>query len=93
MVQAIWKGTVIAESANTVVIENNHYFPPSDVKREFFKPSTTTTLCPWKGTAHYQSIVVDGAQNSDAAWYYPDPKNAANAIKGRIAFCKGVTVG
>ncbi len=92
MVQAIWKGTVIAESAKTVVIENNHYFPPEDVKQAFFKPSGTTTTCPWKGIAHYQSIVVDGVENTDAAWYYPDPKNAADAIRGRIAFWKGVTV-
>jgi uncharacterized protein (DUF427 family) len=92
MVQAIWKGTVIADSSDTVVIENNHYFPPDAVKREFFKPSNTTTVCGWKGTAHYQSIIVGGTENTDAAWYYPDPKNAANAIKGRIAFWKGVEV-
>jgi uncharacterized protein (DUF427 family) len=92
MVQAIWKGTVIADSDDTVVIENNHYFPPEGVKKEFFKPSSTTSVCGWKGTAHYQSIVVNGAENTDAAWYYPDPKNAANAIKGRIAFWKGVEV-
>jgi uncharacterized protein (DUF427 family) len=92
MVQAVWNNTVIAESNDTVVIENNHYFPVDDVKKQFFKPSKTTSVCGWKGTAHYQSVVVDGKENLDAAWYYPEPKNAANAIKGRIAFWKGVEV-
>ena len=92
MVQAIWKGTVIADSGDTVVIENNHYFPADAVNKAYFKPSATKTVCSWKGTAHYQSVVVDGVENTDAAWYYPDPKNAANAIKGRIAFWKGIEV-
>ncbi len=93
MVQAIWNDTVIADSGDTVVIENNHYFPAESVNRAFFKPSDTTTVCSWKGTAHYQTISVNGSENKDAAWYYPEPTNAASAIKGRIAFWKGVKVG
>lgn len=92
MVKAIWKGTVIAETDDTVVVENNHYFPESSVKAEHLRPSATTSICPWKGTARYHSVVVDGAENRDAAWYYPEPKQAAMAIKGRIAFWKGVEV-
>ncbi len=93
MVQAIWNDKVIAESDDTVVIENNHYFPPESLRREFFKPSDTTTVCSWKGTARYQTLSVGGMENKDAAWHYPDPSNAANAIKGRVAFWKGVKVG
>lgn len=92
MVKAIWKGAVIAESDDTVVVENNHYFPEASVKAEHLTPSATTSICPWKGTARYHSVVVDGAENRDAAWYYPEPKQAAMAIKGRIAFWKGVEV-
>ena len=92
MVQAVWNNTVIAESSDTVVIENNHYFPPEALKQAYFKPSATTSVCGWKGTARYHSLIVDGKENPDAAWYYPDPKDAAKAIKGRVAFWKGVKV-
>ena len=90
--KALWNNTVIAESADTVVVEGNHYFPPDSITQEFFKPSTTTSVCPWKGTASYYTLDVDGKQNPDAAWYYPDTKPDANQIKGRIAFWKGVQV-
>jgi uncharacterized protein (DUF427 family) len=91
--KALWNNKVIAESADTVVVEGNHYFPPDSIATEFFKPSATTTVCPWKGTASYYTLDVDGKQNPDAAWYYPDTKPAADEIKGRIAFWKGVQVG
>jgi uncharacterized protein (DUF427 family) len=90
--KALWNNTVIAESADTVVVEGNHYFPPDSLTQEFFKPSTTTSVCPWKGTASYYTLDVDGKQNPDAAWYYPDTKPDAKQIKGRIAFWKGVQV-
>jgi len=93
MVKAIWNGAVIAESDDTIVIEGNHYFPDFSIRPDFFKPSATTSTCGWKGTASYHSIVVDGKENRDAAWYYPDPKPAAAEIRGRIAFWKGVQVG
>jgi uncharacterized protein (DUF427 family) len=93
MVKAIWNDTVIAESDDTIVIEGNHYFPDFSLREDFFKPSETTSVCGWKGTANYHSIVVDGKENRDAAWYYPDPKPAAAEIRGRIAFWKGVQVG
>lgn len=92
MVQARWRGQVIASSDDTVVVEGNHYFPREAVDAAALRPSSTTTICPWKGTAHYHSIVVDGAENRDAAWYYPDPKPAAAGIKDRIAFWHGVEV-
>jgi uncharacterized protein (DUF427 family) len=92
MPRAIWNGVVIAESPDTVVVEGNHYFPPNSIRRDYFKPSDTHTECPWKGTASYFNVVVNGKTNPDAAWYYPDPKPAAANIKGRIAFWKGVTV-
>ena len=91
-VRATWHGTVLAESDATVVVEGNHYFPEADVRPEFFEPSDTTTICPWKGTASYRSVVVDGVRNADAAWYYPNPKDAARQITDRVAFWKGVTV-
>jgi uncharacterized protein (DUF427 family) len=91
--KALWNNTVIAESADTVVVEGNHYFPPDSIAVEFFKPSATTSVCPWKGTASYYTLDVGGKQNPDAAWYYPDTKSAADEIKGRIAFWKGVQVG
>ncbi|MEQ9593498.1 MAG: DUF427 domain-containing protein, partial [Cyclobacteriaceae bacterium] len=75
--KAIWNGTVIAESDETVVIEGNHYFPVSSIKKEYFTESSTQTSCPWKGIASYHSLKVDGKENTDAAWYYPDPKEAA----------------
>lgn len=93
MVKAIWHGAVLAESDATVVVEGNHYFPPEAVERAYLRPSDTTSVCPWKGTANYHSVVVDGAENRDAAWYYAAPKPAAAEIKGRIAFWKGVQVG
>jgi len=93
MVKAIWNGQVIAESDATIVVEGNHYFPASSVRSEVLENSSTTTVCPWKGTAHYYTLVVDGAKNPDAAWYYPEPKAAAEEIRGRVAFWKGVKVG
>jgi uncharacterized protein (DUF427 family) len=90
--QALWNGKVIAESTDTVVVENNHYFPLDGVRTEYLKPSNTHTTCPWKGVASYYSIEVDGNTNPDAAWYYPEPKDDAINIKGRIAFWKGVTI-
>lgn len=93
MVKATWNGTVIAESDETVVVEGNHYFPRASVRADLLSDSTTTTHCPWKGTAHYHSITVGGATNKDAAWYYPDPKDAAAQIRDRIAFWRGVVVG
>lgn len=90
--KAIWNGEVIAESDDTVVIEGNHYFPPESIKKEFFKPTETHTVCPWKGTASYYSIEVDGKSNPDAAWYYPEVSELAKNIKGRVAFWKGVEV-
>ena len=92
MVQAIWNGTVIAESDDTVVVEGNHYFPLSAVKAEVLEPVDTTTVCPWKGTASYYDVVVDGDRNAGAAWYYPTPKDAAAEIKDRVAFWRGVEV-
>jgi len=92
MPTASWNGATIAQSDATVVVENNHYFSPDSVNPAHLKPSTTTSNCPWKGTASYYSVVVDGQENRDAAWYYPDPKPAAAEIKGRIAFWKGVKV-
>jgi uncharacterized protein (DUF427 family) len=90
--KATWKNTVIAESDDTVVVEGNHYFPVSAIKREHFRPSETHTTCSWKGVASYYDVLVDGQVNKDAAWYYPDPKDAAKNITGRVAFWKGVTV-
>ena len=92
MVTATWNGAVIASSDDTVVVENNHYFPLSAVDPALLKPSATTTQCPWKGTAHYYTLTVDGQDNRDAVWFYPDPKPAAAQIKGRVAFWKGVKV-
>ena len=91
-IRATWNGTVLAESDATVVVEGNHYFPPSDVRAEYFEPSSTRTVCPWKGTASYRTVVVDGDRNVDAAWFYPEPKDAAKEITDRVAFWKGVTV-
>jgi uncharacterized protein (DUF427 family) len=90
--KAVWKGTVIAESKYTVIVENNHYFPLDSVNRDYLDPSRTTTVCSWKGTANYYSLKVNGDTNPDAAWYYADPKPAAAEIKGRVAFWKGVQV-
>ena len=92
MTQASWNGTIIASSERCVVVEGNHYFPPDAVKQDYLRASATHSVCPWKGTASYYDVVVDGATNADAAWYYPEPKPAANQIKGYIAFWKGVEV-
>ena len=90
--RAIWNGTVIAESDDTVVVEGNHYFPATSVDQALLRPSTTTSVCPWKGTATYYSLEVDGKVNTDAGWYYPAPKDAAAEIADRVAFWKGVEI-
>jgi uncharacterized protein (DUF427 family) len=90
--KAMWKNAVLAESHQTVVVEGNHYFPPEAVNRQYLRPSDTRTTCPWKGLASYYHINVEGEINKDAAWYYPDPKDAAKNIKNYIAFWKGVEV-
>lgn len=92
MVTATWNKQIIAQSDATIIIEGNHYFPPSSVRPEFLIDSDTQTSCGWKGTANYKSIRVDGDTNSDAAWYYPTPKDQAANIKGYFAFWKGVNV-
>ncbi|MEJ7933273.1 DUF427 domain-containing protein [Sphingobium sp. AN558] len=92
MTQARWNGAIIAQSDHTVIVEGNHYFPAESVDQSVLRPSATTSVCPWKGTAHYYSLSVDGAENKDAAWYYPEPKSAADEIRGRIAFWKGVEI-
>jgi uncharacterized protein (DUF427 family) len=92
MPTATWNGAILAESEDTVVVEGNHYFPSSSLRRQHFAPSATHTTCSWKGVASYYDVVVDGRKNADAAWYYPDPKEAAESIRGRIAFWKGVEV-
>jgi uncharacterized protein (DUF427 family) len=92
MVRAVWNGKLLAESNDTVVVEGNHYFPPESLRMEFFRPSDTQSVCPWKGVAHYYTVNVNGEQNRDAAWYYPEPKQAAQHIAGRVAFWKGVLV-
>ncbi|MCG2419497.1 DUF427 domain-containing protein [Aequorivita sp. F47161] len=90
--KAIWNNKTVAESNETIVIENNHYFPETAIKPEYFKKSDTQTHCPWKGDASYYTLEVDGAVNKDAAWYYSEPKHAAKAIKNHVAFWKGVKV-
>lgn len=90
--KAIWNGKVLAESDDTVIVENNHYFPADSINKEFFTESDHHTTCPWKGLASYYSIQVDGETNANAAWYYPEASNAAKPIEGRIAFWKGVQV-
>jgi uncharacterized protein (DUF427 family) len=92
MVQAVWNRTVIAESDETVVVEGNHYFPRDSVREEVLRDSTKTSRCPWKGVASYFSLEVDGTTNSDAAWYYPQPSDAAKNIQDHVAFWKGVEV-
>jgi len=88
--KAIWKNMIIAESNDTVIIENNHYFPASAIHQQYFINSDSHTVCPWKGSASYYSLLDDGEENKDAARYYPDPKPAVRDIKNRIAFWKGV---
>jgi uncharacterized protein (DUF427 family) len=92
MPKAIWNGQVLAESDQTIVVENNHYFPPDSIKGEYFKASDTHTVCGWKGTASYYDVVVAGTVNKDAAWFYPTPKEAAQNISGYVAFWRGVKV-
>ncbi|MNM11374.1 hypothetical protein D3C81_215290 [compost metagenome] len=94
MPTASWNGAVIAQATDEQVelVENNVYFPPSAVKQEYLRPSSHTTICPWKGTASYYDLVVDGQTNANAAWYYPQPKDAAKQIAGHIAFWRGVSV-
>ena len=91
--KATWNGAVLAESDDTVVVEGNHYFPSDSVNREHLRESEKHTVCPWKGTASYYDVVVGGDVNRDAAWYYPQPKDAALQIKDRVAFWRGVKVG
>lgn len=90
--KAIWNSTVIAESNDTVVIENNHYFPADSIKKEYFKSSETHTTCPWKGVASYYTLSVNGKDNKDSAWFYPETSELARSIKGHVAFWKGVTI-
>ena len=92
MTRAIWNDTVIAESDDIVTVEGNAYFPPASVNRDYLIPSYTTTQCPWKGTASYYTLRVDERDNTDAAWYYAEPKPAAAEIANRIAFWKGVQI-
>jgi uncharacterized protein (DUF427 family) len=92
MAKATWNGVVIAESDRCEVVEGNQYFPPEAIQSEYFQPSQTHTTCGWKGVASYYNVVVDGQVNADAAWYYPEPKDAAKNIKGYIAFWRGVKV-
>jgi len=92
MPRAIWNGTVVAETDTFETVEGNVYFPPGAIKQEFFAPSPTKTVCGWKGEASYYTLKVGGKENPDAAWYYPDPKQAAANIRGHVAFWKGVTV-
>ena len=93
MAKAFWGGKLIAESKATVIVEGNQYFPPDAIKQEYFKPSSAHSVCPWKGTASYYDLEVNGKRNQGAAWYYPEPKPAAKEIKGYVAFWKGVKVG
>lgn len=90
--KAIWNGTVVAESDDTVVLEGNHYFPAASVKPQHLLPSNTVTTCSWKGVARYHTLFVDGDANPDAVWTYPEPKEAAAQIQGRLAFWKGVQI-
>ena len=92
MAKAVWNGIVIAESDTFETVENNIYFPESSLKREYFRPSSTTSTCPWKGEARYYSLFADGQENPDAAWYYPNPKPAARKIKNHVAFWRGVEI-
>lgn len=91
--KAIWNEAVLAESDETRVVEGNQYFPPGSINSEYFQPSQTHTVCGWKGTASYYDVVVNGETNADAAWYYPETKDAAKKIEGYVAFWKGVKVG
>lgn len=90
--KALWKDTVVAESDDTVVVEGNHYFPAASLRRDLVVGSDTTSVCSWKGTASYYTLKVDGEENRDAVWYYAEPKEAAAAVAGRVAFWKGVKI-
>ena len=92
MAKAIWEGQVIAESDDFEVVEGNVYFPPSTINEEFLEPSSHHSVCPWKGTASYYDVVVNGTRNENAAWFYPETQDAAANIKDHVAFWKGVTV-
>lgn len=92
MAKAVWQGQVLAESQDFEIVEGNIYFPPDSITEEFFEPSEHRSVCPWKGTASYYHVVVDGERNENAAWFYPETKEAAANIKGHVAFWKGVTV-
>jgi uncharacterized protein (DUF427 family) len=92
MPRAIWNGVVVAESPTVETVEGNAYFPPETLKREYVEDSAKHTVCGWKGTASYYTLVVNGARNVDAAWYYPDPKPPAAKIKGMVAFWRGVKI-
>ncbi|MET0071988.1 MAG: DUF427 domain-containing protein [Candidatus Thiodiazotropha sp.] len=90
--KAIWNGRIVAESNDTLIVEGNHYFPPDSLNRDYFRSSSTTSICPWKGTASYYTISVDGRENRDAAWYYPSPLAAAEKIRDYVAFWHGVEI-
>ena len=90
--KATWNDQILAESDDTVVVEGNHYFPPNTISQEFFEASDHQSICPWKGSANYYDVVVNGERNANAAWYYPETKDAANNIKGHVAFWHGVEV-
>ncbi len=90
--KAVWNDAVIAESAETIVVEGNHYFPPDAIRREYFRDSSNHTMCGWKGQASYYDVVVNGESNTDAAWYYPETMEAANNIRNYVAFWNGVEV-
>ena len=92
MIQAVWNGAVLAEAEDTVKLEGNDYFPGDSVQRAFLSESSTTTVCPWKGTAHYYTVTVDGQVNPDAVWYYPTPSSRAQQITDHVAFWKGVRI-
>ena len=92
MTKATWNGATLAESDRTIVVEGNHYFPAEAINQEYFTSSDTHTSCPWKGQASYYNVVVDGQENKDAAWYYPEAKDKAKNIEGYIAFWRGVKV-
>jgi uncharacterized protein (DUF427 family) len=92
MATATWNGEVIAESDDTVVVEGNHYFPIDSVHQHLLRPSEMTSVCPWKGTANYYTLTVNGETNEDAAWYYTEPKKEAEQIRGRVAFWRGVEI-
>ena len=92
MARARWKGVVVAESEDVTVVDGYTYFPRSSVRMELLEPSEYGSVCPWKGSASYYSLVVDGARNADAVWEYRDPKPAAESVRGRLAFRKGVEV-